>query len=107
MPMTCTRWADAPTTGDVAGDAAVRRAVIAGSGAHLKRVEIVAGTTASRHDHPFEQFVVVESGSGSLTTQDGTIRLEPGLVIHFPPGTWHEAVFETDTVLLEVNLAPA
>ncbi|MGC2855367.1 cupin domain-containing protein [Novispirillum sp. DQ9] len=103
MAMTCTRWADAPAT----GDAAVRRATIAGTGAHLKRVEIAAGTTAGRHDHPFEQFVIVESGSGSLTTADGTIALEPGLVIHFPPGTWHEAVFATATVLLEVNLAPA
>lgn len=102
--MTTTRyhWADQPSS----GDASVRRATIPGSGAHLKRVEIAAGTTAARHTHPFEQFVLVETGEGTLTTAEGTVRLEPGVVIHFPPDTWHEAVFETDTVLLEVNLAP-
>jgi quercetin dioxygenase-like cupin family protein len=42
---------------------------------------------------------------GVLTCADGEIALKPGVVIHFEPHEWHEAVFETDTVLYEVNFA--
>jgi quercetin dioxygenase-like cupin family protein len=30
-------------------------------------------------------------------------RLTPGVVVHFAPEAWHEAVFEEETVLVEVN----
>ena len=67
-------------------------------------ITIPAGTQAGKHSHAFEQFVIVESGRAKLTTASGDCVLEPGVVIRFPPDTWHQAVFETDTVLLEVNL---
>lgn len=103
MTMQCVRWADQPVEATADG---VRRALVHGAGADVKRIDIPADTRAGRHTHPFEQFVLVESGSGTLTTAQGTVRLEPGVVIHFPPETWHEAHFETATVLLEVNLRP-
>jgi quercetin dioxygenase-like cupin family protein len=42
-----------------------------------------------------------------LTTADGEIALKPGVVVHFAPDAWHSAVFETDTVLVEVNFRAA
>jgi quercetin dioxygenase-like cupin family protein len=94
------RWSEQAT----AVDAGVARSLIPGLGADIKRIVIPAGTQAGRHSHAFEQFVIVESGRAKLTTASGECLLEPGVVIRFPPDTWHQAVFETDTVLLEVNL---
>lgn len=94
-------WDEVAGESDAAG---IRRSVIAGVGADLKRIEIPAGTRAGRHAHPFEQFVLVEKGRLQLTTPEGTTPLAAGAVFRFAPDTWHQAVFEEDTILLEVNL---
>jgi hypothetical protein len=60
---------------------------------------------ADRRQHDFEQFFLVEVRSGVLTCTDGEFLLWPAVVIHFEPDTWHRAIFETDTVLIEVNFA--
>ena len=93
-------WDDLPAE----GDEKVRRKLIMGQGASLKRVEIKAGTTANKHSHPHEQFVLVEKGAGRVACETGEIAIRPGTVIHFGPDAWHSAVFDTDTVLIEVNL---
>jgi quercetin dioxygenase-like cupin family protein len=85
----------------------VRKSTIEGRGASLTRIFIAAGTCASRHAHPFEQFVQVISGSGTLETENGTQSFSAGCVFHFLPDTWHAATFEDDTVLIETNLAPS
>ncbi len=87
------------------GDDKTDRRLIAGKGADLKRVVVPAGTEASRHAHPFEQFFYVESGSGRLRCEAGEIPLRAGTVIHFEPDAWHSATFDVETVLIEVNLA--
>jgi quercetin dioxygenase-like cupin family protein len=89
------------------GDAKADRRLIPGSGGDLKRVQVAAGTVAARHSHDFEQFFFVQEGTGVLTCAAGAIRLHPGVVVHFAPDEWHEAVFETQTVLVEVNFKPA
>lgn len=91
---------------EISGETAagVTRKEISGGGASLKQVTIPAGTEAGRHDHPFEQFIQVISGSGVLECEAGRVKLEPGTVVHLPAGSWHSAVFETETVLVEVNL---
>lgn len=94
------RWSD--VGGKLVGG--VRRSQIDGVGADIKRIEIPAGTRAARHSHAHEQFLIVESGLAQLTTAAGTMTLEPGVVVRFAPEAWHEALFERDTVLLEVNL---
>ncbi len=105
-------WAMPQTThfhwDDVApyGDAKADRRVIPGEGGDLKRVMVQAGTVAERHAHDFEQFFFVAQGTGVLSCADGEIALRPGVVIHFEPNAWHSAVFETDTVLVEVNFKP-
>lgn len=102
-PTTVTRWDDlAPEA-----PGAVQRRLIAGEGASLREVRVPAGTTAARHAHDHEQFVLVLSGGGRLTGEGtgGEVALAPGTVIRFAPGAWHEAVFDRETVLVEVNLA--
>jgi quercetin dioxygenase-like cupin family protein len=82
----------------------VRKTAIHGSGASLVRVSIARGTSAERHSHEFEQFVQVISGSGTLETEEGVERFGPGSIFHFLPNTWHAAIFDEDTVLVETNL---
>lgn len=84
----------------------VAKRTIEGQGLSFVRVDIAAGTSAPKHSHEHEQFVHVASGTGSLDTEQGSRRFGPGSVFHFPPDTWHAAVFETDTVLLEANMTP-
>ena len=78
---------------------------LAGAGATLRQVRVPAGHVAPRHSHPFEQFLYVVAGSGVLERATGSVTLAPGVVIHFAPDDWHSAVFASDTLLLEVNLA--
>ena len=87
----------------VAGGVAKR--TIPGAGASLVRVVVPAGTSAPRHSHGHEQFVQVISGSGTLETGQGREAFSAGSVFHFPPGAWHSATFETETVLIETNLS--
>jgi quercetin dioxygenase-like cupin family protein len=90
---------------EVAAGPSVRKRALPGAGASLVQVTIASGVSAPRHDHPHEQFVQVLSGSGTLTTEEGEREFGPGDIFHFPPGTWHAATFETETVLVETNLA--
>lgn len=102
MTKHCVRWQDFPATASPNG--ALRRS-IEGSGASLVMVTVPAGLTAHRHSHSCEQFVQVISGSGALTTEQGEVAFMAASVFHFPAGTWHEARFDTDTCLIETNLA--
>ena len=94
-------WQDLPD--EHAGT--VTRKRLEGSGAALMRLEIKAGTVAARHTHPHEQFVQILSGSGTLDTAEGRQAFSAGSLFHFPAETWHAAEFNTDTVLVETNLA--
>ena len=89
-------------------DAAAFAAVLPelpGIGASLRQVRAPAGHAAPRHSHPYEQFLYVVAGGGTLERETGPVTLAPGVVIHFAPDDWHSAVFASDTFLLEVNLA--
>ncbi len=95
-------WSERAET--VAPNGVTKRS-IPGRGASLVRITIPAGTEAPRHSHDHEQFVVVVSGSGVLETEQGAGAFAAGHVFHFPAGAWHAARFETETVLIETNLA--
>jgi quercetin dioxygenase-like cupin family protein len=97
-----TAWADRAES--VAANGVAKRA-IPGAGASLVRMVVPAGISAPRHSHAHEQFVQVVSGSGTLETEQGRRPFFAGSVFHFPAGTWHAATFETETVLIETNLA--
>ena len=79
-----------------------KRAVQGGAGS-VKRIEVPAGCVGERHSHAHEQFVIVLDGSGTLSCDAGDIKLRPGTVIHFAPNAWHSTVFDTKTLLMEVN----
>ena len=85
------------------GDDKADRRLIAGQAGDFKRVQVRAGYFAARHSHAFEQFFMMAEGAGVLWTADGEVALRPGVVIHFAPGVWHEARFDTDSVVYEVN----
>ena len=97
------RWCDLPSHS--AGG--VKRHEFLGAGASLKHVAVSAGTSAPRHSHAHEQFVIVVEGRVLLTCEAGPVDLRPGIVIRFDPDAWHSADFVEDTVLIEVNLQPA
>lgn len=92
-------WNDIPPYGDGKAD----RRLIQGRAGDLKRVAVKAGTVATRHEHDFEQFVMIAEGQGVLLCAEGEISFRPGVVVHFTAHAWHEVRFETDTVLYEVN----
>lgn len=97
-----TAWTDRAES--VAENGVAKRA-IPGAGASLVRVVVPAGISASRHSHAHEQFVQVIAGSGVLETEQGRKPFAAGSVFHFPAGAWHAATFETETVLIETNVA--
>jgi quercetin dioxygenase-like cupin family protein len=97
-----TAWADCAES--IAENGVAKRA-IPGAGASLVRVVVPAGVSAPRHSHEHEQFVQVVLGSGVLETEQGSKPFSAGSVFHFPAGAWHAATFETETVLIETNLA--
>lgn len=99
----CVAWADQAETTAPNG---VAKRHLDGEAASLVRITIPAGTKAPRHSHAHEQFVQVLEGSGTLETEQGTKAFGPGSVFHFPPDVWHAAEFVSETVLVEVNLAP-
>jgi quercetin dioxygenase-like cupin family protein len=102
MPLTTVyRWNDLPGE---SSSGVIKRAV-SGRGASVKHIEIPAGCSAERHSHDHEQFVLVLEGSGTLQCDCGPVDLKPGTVIHFNKHAWHSAIFDTRTLLLEVNLA--
>jgi len=78
---------------------------VQGQGASVKQVDVPAASVGARHSHDHEQFVIVLEGTGRLECDAGSIDLRPGTVIHFAPNAWHSTVFDTRTVLMEVNLA--
>ena len=88
---------------DAPGGVTKRRLAIGES--TLVTVMVPAGTEAAKHSHPHGQFVQIVSGTGTLTTEQGQKAFGPGSVFVFPAETWHAARFETDTVLIESNLA--
>ena len=102
MSQHCISWNDIPEEVSSSG---VGKRVLRGEGVSLVMVRVPAGTRADRHSHPHEQFVQVVSGSGVLETAHGSQVFQTGSVFHFPPDTWHAALFDSDTILIETNLS--
>ena len=96
-------WDDVPA----AVTDGIDRREVPGTGAAVRRIMIPAGTTAPRHSHDHEQFLLVLEGRALLQVAEGPVELRPGTIVRFDPDAWHAAEFLTDTVLVEVNLRPA
>ena len=49
-----------------------------------------AGSKPTGHVHPaVEETIYCTAGRGRIVTPDGTAEVEPGVVVHVPPGTFH------------------
>lgn len=101
MLLHCQSWSDLPEENLAGG---VRRRIKEGKLGAFLMINVPAGTDAPRDSHEYEQIIHVISGSGVVHTEQGEKRFGPGMVLHFPPKTWHSAFFDSDTVLLEANI---
>ena len=99
----CISWSELPEQLSPSG---VGKRTLEGADVSLVMVRVPTGTNAPKHSHPHEQFVQVLSGSGILETEQGSHPFGPGSVFRFPAETWHAAVFDSETVLIETNLNP-
>lgn len=97
----CVAWSEVPETASPSG---VSKKTIDGAGVSLVMVRVPAGAKADRHSHPHEQFVQVIAGAGRLETEQGERAFAAGSVFHFPADTWHAAIFDAETVLIETNI---
>ena len=49
-----------------------------------------AGSKPAGHVHPAEEETIYcTAGRGRIVTSDGVAEVEPGVVVHVPPGTFH------------------
>jgi quercetin dioxygenase-like cupin family protein len=49
-----------------------------------------AGSKPTGHVHPAEEETIYcTAGRGRIVTPDGVAEVEPGVVVHVPPGTFH------------------
>jgi quercetin dioxygenase-like cupin family protein len=49
-----------------------------------------AGSKPTGHVHPAEEETIYcTAGRGRIVTSDGVAEVEPGVVVHVPPGTFH------------------
>jgi len=49
-----------------------------------------AGSKPDGHVHPAEEETIYcTAGRGRIVTSDGVAEVEPGVVVHVPPGTFH------------------
>lgn len=49
-----------------------------------------AGSKPTGHVHPAEEETIYcAAGHGRIVTSDGIAEVEPGVVVHVPPGTFH------------------
>lgn len=98
----CLTWEDKQAFVAPSG---ITKRVIEGFGGSLVQVCVPAGTTSEPHSHPHEQFVQVLAGTGRLITVQGERPFRTGSLFHFPANAWHSAFFESDTILIETNIA--
>lgn len=60
----------------------------------MRKVVIPAGGSSSRGSHAHEHVVYVLSGSGSISGEDGSQTLHPGLSVFVPGGEVHQWINE-------------
>jgi quercetin dioxygenase-like cupin family protein len=56
----------------------------------MRRFQVEPGGQTPRHAHSHEHEVIVDIGSGTLWTADGTHRLEAGMVVLVGPDEEHQ-----------------
>lgn len=74
---------------------------------HMRHFEIAPGGHTPHHQHDFEHEVLVLTGSGFATSQQGRHAFKAGDVIFVPAGEKHQFVNDTNDTCTFICLIPA
>jgi len=72
---------------------------------HVMRFE--PGDEDSMHSHNEDEMYYVDTGTATLKTEEGSVDVEEGDVIHLEPGTDHQFTGFEDEFVVTVVYAPA
>lgn len=81
----------------------VGRTIVA-DGVTIKRLEVRAGALAPSHQHPYDQWVHVYSGTMRITYEGAVFVLGAGSVLKIPANKPHSAYYETNCEIMEFGL---
>lgn len=73
----------------------------------LNVMRFTPGDEDPMHAHDEEEIYFIDSGTATLVTEDESIAVEPGDVVHLSPGTEHQFTDFEDTFVTTVVYAPA
>src|SRR5262245_15817683 len=78
----------------------IERQMIVGDQLMICRLHFDPFVDTPAHDHPHEQFTIVERGMVRFIIGDQERIAEAGDVLHFPSGCWHGATMLDEEVVL-------
>ena len=90
-------WAEIPVEKLPDG---IERQMIVGRNIMICRLRFPAGTVTTPHDHPHEQFTMLEKGRARFIIGDEDRIVGAGDTLHFPPNVWHGATMLDEEVTL-------
>jgi quercetin dioxygenase-like cupin family protein len=73
----------------------------------LRVMRFEPGDEDPMHAHAEEEIYHIDTGKATLVTEDESINVEPGDVVHLNPGTEHQFTEFEDTFVTSVMYAPA
>jgi quercetin dioxygenase-like cupin family protein len=74
---------------------------------HMRHFEVGAGGHTPHHQHDYEHEVLILSGRGHLTADDGNKPIKSGDVVWIPPNEMHQFVNDGTEPLQFICLIPA
>jgi quercetin dioxygenase-like cupin family protein len=78
----------------------IERQMIVGDQLMICRLRFEPFVDTPAHEHPHEQFTIVERGRVRFTIGDQERIAKAGDVLHFPSGCWHGATMLDEEVVL-------
>jgi unsaturated pyranuronate lyase len=76
----------------------ITRQMLNGEHSTLARICLAKGAVVPRHQHPSEQFSMMESGALKFIFDDQEVVVRAGEILYIPPHVPHAAVALEDTV---------
>ena len=73
----------------------------------LQVMRFAPGDEDPMHAHDEEEIYFIDAGTATLVTEDESVTVEPGDVVHLSPGTEHQFTDFEGTFVTTVVYAPA
>jgi len=73
----------------------------------LQVMRFVPGDEDPMHAHAEEEIYLINAGEATLVTEDESVEVAPGDVVHLGSGTDHQFVDMDDELIVTVMYAPA